>query len=744
MRIAVVATAICLSVVGFAVADNATAAIRKSTNIPAEGLGPALTTLAKEFDFQVLYRTEIVGKLRTDGATGTLTATEALDHVLSGTGLTYRYLDDKTVTIVTASGTSQAAASAPPDTNDDSSGASSPTKEGGGSSSGDFRLAQENQGSAPGSSMVGTANQNSTIAQPSGPALTEIIVTAQKRAENIQDVPAAITAITGESIQQQGITQFSDYMALVPSLEQNSNGAPGHGTVLLRGLSTGSQQTAATVAYLIDDVPFTASGSQAIAALITPDPDLSDIERIEVLKGPQGTLYGASSIGGLIKIVSKSPDLQNFSGSVRVDGSTVDDGGTGYGVRTTINVPLISDIMAVRLTAFDRQDPGFMKNVATGANDTNKADVSGGRLTLRIQPDPDWTIDITGFTQEIHSYGVAAVDSNPVTLQPLYCDRCYDLPVNTTFQTQYHIGSAVVNWSSKAGTLTNSLSYADYDDLQTFDDGRSYNIVNSLDGVSVPPGNTVIFFNHPATHKFTEELRFASRRWNNFEALIGTFFTHEANTYNNLLINTVPPILTPIPGAAGNFLTANESSTYKELAGFADLTYYLTSTVDMTIGARRSHHTEDANLEESGILNGSVTTTSYVPSADSSTTYLATLRYRPTADLDTYARIASGYRPGGPVIPPIPGEATTFKPDTVTNYELGAKARWLEGRLTTDIAVYYIDWKDIQLNELVEGITVQGNGGTATVKGVEFDSQYIPVRGLTLALTAAYTKNPGF
>ena len=144
----------------------------------------------------------------------------------------------------------------------------------------------------------------SSIAAGEG-ALDEVVVTASKREESLQDVPTAITALTGEALEQQGLTQFSEYMDAVPGLESLANGASGHGQTIMRGLSTGALQAGSTVAFVVDNVPFTANQSLAGGSAVTPDPDLTDIERIEVLRGPQGTIYGASSLGGLVKIVSK-------------------------------------------------------------------------------------------------------------------------------------------------------------------------------------------------------------------------------------------------------------------------------------------------------------------------------------------------------------------------------------------------------------------------------------------------------
>ena len=580
--------------------------------------------------------------------------------------------------------------------------------------------------------------QSAAVPRQPEDQLAEITVTATKRAESLQEVPVAITALSAADIEKEGIAQFSDYLDLVPGLAQNSQGAAGHGLVILRGLSTGSQQTASTVSYIIDDVPFTANESLAIGSLLTPDPDLTDIERIEVLKGPQGTLYGASALGGIIKIVSKQPTADDFSGDVHAGFSSVDHGGTGYSVRGSLNMPIVQDKVSVRLSAFERIDPGFMTNVTLGQHDTNRTNVSGARATLRIQPFDGLDIQFSGLIQNLRADGSSQVDLDPTTLQPAYCRDCYGAPINPLFETHYRIGGMVVNWTTPAGTLTNSLSYGKYTDAETFDYTREYGIL--LSALPLPPNNAVIGSLYPSMRKLTEELRFASARFGNFEGLGGVFFTNEGNEYNVTLTNETAPALTPVPAPFGNILRSDTTPNYKEYAAFANLTYYFLPNLDLTAGGRYTHNSQTSLNFADGILNGFASSSASFSSSEHPTTYSASLRYRPMPQLDTYLRVASGYRPGGPSLTQGAGLPSSFKRDTTTNYELGLKGRWLDGRFTSNVAIYWIDWRDIQLNELVNGLQVQGNGGKATSKGAEVELAFLPVRGLTTQLNFTYNR----
>jgi iron complex outermembrane receptor protein len=581
----------------------------------------------------------------------------------------------------------------------------------------------------------------SAIANPASAAdgatettLEEVIVTATKRAESIQTVPTAVTAISSSDIVKQGLMQFSDYADLVPGLAQNSTGAAGHGLVILRGLSSGNSQSSSTVAFIIDDVPFTANTSAGDSALITPDPDLADIERIEVLKGPQGTLYGASALGGIIKIVSKQPTADDFSADVHADWSSVDHGGNGGGMRASVNIPLISDVAALRVSAFERTDPGFMKNVETGAQETNKAITSGGKMMLKIDPTSHLSVVFSGLIQNSHTDAGAQVQTDSTTLTPLYCRLCYADAVGQSFDTQYRLGGMVVSWNSSFGTLTNALSYAKYSDSETAEN-LGFGFVNQQ--LPVPANTVAIATPDPSMEKLTEELRFATVRVDNFEGLGGLYFTNEKSGYDVALTDRVPPTLAAVAPPFDNILTSNTAALYKEYAAFGDLTYYFLPALDFTVGGRISHDQQSASTFGDGILLGPPTTTVF-GSNENPVTYLATIRYRPADDVDTYARFATGYRPGGPQTTNGPGIPPSFKPDTTKNYELGVKTRWLDGRLTANAALYYIRWNDIQLDEIIDGLTVLGNGGKATSKGVEFDLAFIPIHGFTTQLSSSY------
>ncbi|MGH6613359.1 TonB-dependent receptor [Sphingomonas sp.] len=573
----------------------------------------------------------------------------------------------------------------------------------------------------------------------------DIIVTASKRAEKLQDVPSAINAISGEQLVLAGVQNLRDYSSLVPGFSLRDIGNPGQATIVLRGLNTGPQQGTATSAFYIDDAPFSASGFISAGSFINPDLDIADVERIEVLKGPQGTLYGANSLGGLVKVVSKRPDAHApLSGMAMIEGTTIDGGGTGYALRAALNVPLVSDVLAIRANGVYRRAPGWTDNVGTGTKDVNHSRIAGGKLALRFTPGNRFTFDLTGIYQDIDNNGYAQQDNVTSTLTPRYGRDKYLNVLDLGSHLRYTLASGIATYDLGRVSLIGSASYAKYDTRVNYDYTENYigytQIVPTLAAI-IPPGSQGIAELSPNMKKFSAELRLVSRRIGPIEFVAGGFYTDEKNHYRvDILVNNAAGV--PLPGAANLLLKSDTLSNYEEEAAFGNLTLYLTDKLDVTGGLRYAHNSQFAETGGPGSL------TFYVPRAtvdfnfsDYVTTYLGALRWRPTPSLSFYARAASGYRPGGPQTNPTPpaGAQTSIRADTTWNYEAGVKGSMLGGVLSFDASAYHIDWKDIQLNTLFGGVTLQANGGDAKVDGVELSFTARPTRLLTFSASAGYT-----
>ncbi len=562
-------------------------------------------------------------------------------------------------------------------------------------------------------------------------SVEELVVTAGKRSESIKNTPTAITAITSDKLDTLGIRDFNDYMQYVPSLQMADEGGPGQGIMIIRGVYSGFEQTTPTVGFYIDETPFTPSSASSVGTLVMPDPGLDGIDRVEVLKGPQATLYGASTLGGLIRIVTSKPDFSQFSGELRADGAFVDGGGDGYGVSGSVNIPLGADL-AARITGFDRLDPGFVDNVQTGKNNTNTTRVDGGRITIRYAPTDRLDIELNGFAQNLHNNDVDGEDLDPTTLQPLEGRYKYTNFFPTNIDTKYYIGNLTGNYRFDAGTLTEAASYGHYNSDEFFDYSKIYGPLLGFAPPEATFGQLI-----PTMNKFTEELRFTSSRIGPFELQGGLFYTHERITYDAILTGLDGTTGAPLPAPLFNLINALTLATYDEYAIYGDATYHLGPRLDVTAGIRESHNVQHADaISTAGLFGPASNNPSQ--SSNSDTSYLFTLRWRPTDELSTYVRAASAYRPGGPQFSPSPTVPPSFGPDTVWNYEAGAKGVWLNGALSADADVYYIKWSNIQLNALIDGLTVTGNGGNAHSEGVEFEGQFRPVSGLVLGANWAY------
>jgi outer membrane receptor protein involved in Fe transport len=584
-----------------------------------------------------------------------------------------------------------------------------------------------------------------TTAETDRPDLlsNDIVVTASRRDERLQDVPAAVTALSGDTLETLGVRSFSDYVSLVPGLSQRDVGNPGQGTFIIRGLNTGSQSITNTSAVYLDDTPFSASGFLSAGALLTPDPDIADVERIEVLKGPQGTLYGANSLGGLIRIVSARPDSSGFSGRVQADVTALDGGDVGWSTRASVNVPIVTDKLAVRVNGVYRVAPGWTDNVQLGTENVNESIIKGGKLAVRFTPVDDLVIDLSGTIQTIENKGVARQDNKTLTLVPRDGRYQYRAAQDERGKLEYRLYSGSADYDFGGASLIATVSYGEYRTDLFSDVTEGY--VPFLRAIGfggiIPADAQATGDFSPNMDKFTAEVRLVSERLGRFEFLAGLFYTDESNTYRaNLFI--ADGAGAPLAAPFDVLVRTTTSSDYKELAGYGNLTFYLTDNFDVTGGIRVARNEQQAQT------GGPNSVVFYRPRAiadfefkDTVTTWLGTVRWRPTSDISTFLRAASGFRPGGPQNNPAPppGAQTTIRPDSVWNYEAGVRATVLDGTFNINASVYRIDWTDIQLQGLFNNIVLQANGGAARVDGAEMEVVARPVTGLTLAANAGYT-----
>ena len=575
-----------------------------------------------------------------------------------------------------------------------------------------------------------------TAAAAAPPQVAEVVVTAQKRSERALTVPAAVTALGSAQLQRAEAVRLTDYQAMVPGLELVSD-REGETQIVIRGITTGQMTPTATVSTYVDDTPYGSSTAVALGGQLTPDLDPSDLQRIEVLRGPQGTLYGASALGGLVKYVTTPPNLKDYAARVELDGSTVDHGGDGYGVRAMANLPLINDTLGLRVSAFDRQDPGYINDPDLGRTDVNTTDVYGGRASLLWEPIKPLSVRLSVQLQNVDGHGTDDEDVDGTTLRPLYGDLNQLRFLNEPLSIQYRVYSGVINYDLGWASLTSATSYTTLHENLTTDLTDTYQPV--LGPLLGAPNLGIGFVTPIDQNKTTQEFRLSSPSGQRLEWIGGLFFTHESSSHGEQFDPFLTGSDTPFPV---NLLTGSLNSRYTEYAVFGDVTYHFTSKFDVQAGVRESTNNQTYSQPESGALIGPATTLR-AKSSDSSTTFLVTPKYQFDSNNMVYARVATGYRPGGPN-PLTPAEIaggvpTQFRPDTLTNYEVGYKAALLEHTLTLDLSTFYIDWRNIQLQTVFNGFDATGNGGTARSDGFEGAVTYTPIRGLNLSGNLAYT-----
>lgn len=564
--------------------------------------------------------------------------------------------------------------------------------------------------------------------------LAEIIVTAQKREERLLDVPVSVTALDASTLAQQNVIQIQDYIAQVPGLAENT-GQSGRVSLAIRGITTGTGNNS-TVGVTIDDVPIGTVVGTSYGSVLVPELDPSILERIEVLKGPQGTLYGASSLGGLLKYVTLAPKLDQTSGRFEVDGSSVDHGGDGYGMRGFANIPLIADFLAANVSAFYRRDPGYVDNIVTNRNDVNSAETYGGRASTLWKVSDAVTLRVAALYQEVHGFGSSLIDTGN-SLTPLN-DRLTQsfIPGTGGYQRTLQLYDATLNVDLGWAALTSITGYQRSAFYSIEDQGIALGYITAAATGSNNYGTNV--YNPGDTNKFTQEIRLASTGTHFLDWRAGAFFTNESSfgAYNISATNL----------ATGAFVEDvfpdYYPQTYREYALFGDVTYHVTSQFDMQVGARYSENYQHYHETITGPLYEPPN--SYLAIAEShdhSLTYLVTPQYRFTPDFNVYARIASGYRPGGPNPGSGFGFPKSYAADTTESYELGAKGEFLEHRLSVDMSAFYVDWNKIQLQQIdpTTQFVYFTNAGRASSRGLELAVAAAPIEGLKITGTLAYT-----
>jgi len=525
----------------------------------------------------------------------------------------------------------------------------------------------------------------------------------------------------------------------IPGLSFSSERA-GQTQVILRGITTGLSQSASTTSFYIDEAPIGSMNAYAAGTLITPDIDPADLRQIEVLKGPQGTLYGAGALGGTVRYVTTPPDYSTFSGSVTTGGSSVDHGGNGFVGRASVNVPLDGQSMALRVSAFRRDDAGYIDNPVNGERDVNKTHTDGGRLAFGWNLSSDWSLQAWALTQKIKSEGPADVDVDHQTQRPLTGDLTHSSYVPEPSQVGMNVFNATVK--GFAGGF-NLVSATTYEIIRSTKDQDETPLYGALLGpaLGIPTlgvdGSVDI-----GTKRWTQELRARSSALaDRLDYEGGVYLTKENSNFDIpgfTAFDTASGAALPLPA----LVKASIVSAYDEASLFANTSYAITPTIDLQAGARYGVDHQKYAQDYEGLLIGATPVVLDKSSRDKKGTWMFSARWKPTDDDSLYVRAANGYRPGGPnAVPPagVPGAQQSFAPDSLVSYEAGYKSIFAHGRASFEAAVFDTDWKNIQIGTSAQGYNFFVNGGTARSRGAEATFYVVPLPGLDLRASAAWT-----
>jgi iron complex outermembrane recepter protein len=624
---------------------------------------------------------------------------------------------------------------------------------------------------------AGLAATFSVIAQDNA-ALQEIVVTAQKRTSTVLDTPISVTAVAGDDIQQRGITDFAELAATVPGISMRSNG-PGQTEFEMRGI-TSSGGNSPTVGFYLDDAPLTAPAAAQNGKVVI-SPSLYDLDRVEVLRGPQGTLYGSGSMGGTIKLVTNQPNLHEFQTSAQAILSGTDGGGLNHGENAMVNLPLVDGQLALRLVASNEYTSGWISRIVVGdfpletnggltrgnvlaspvlqdykgANDEQRNSV---RVALLWKPTDDLSITPSVFYQIDRQRAPNTYDSVPGTLahyEPFFeaepsLDRFTLLNLNATYDAKiFDITSVTSKW------LRDSVLYQDASEATqlTFDVPAFY--------PSEGGRGATAFKEEDPSHQWSEEIRIASKNTQSLTWLLGGFYQDFGSSWNVFQNIDALPAVFGSPTTA--LFTFYQPTEIKQKAVFGEATYAVTDQLEVTAGLRWFSY--DASFTEYSagfggptgsdtpfLTNGKQTANGVDPKFN--------LSYMPNKDQMLYATIAKGFRPGGPN-QPIPNNPETltgaaclasleklgltaapsaFQPDKLWSYEIGEKSRLWNDRLDVNGSVYYEDWSGIQQQKYLScGFPFTDNAGKARIYGAELEIHGAVAAGLVISASGAYT-----
>jgi outer membrane receptor protein involved in Fe transport len=610
-----------------------------------------------------------------------------------------------------------------------------------------------------------TATATSSAATDTG--LEAITVTAERYTSTIQSTPISISALTGDQLTAEGLSRVQDIIKEVPGLSMRYAG-PGLTEYEARGLASNGG-AAPTVGFYLDEIPLSPPAVSQSGKVVI-DPNLYDVERVEVLRGPQGTLYGSGSMGGTVRVLTNEPKLGTFEGSVQGIGSYT-DGGSGNGSGDLmLNFPL-GDTMAVRLVLSDTYRSGWINNITVQpfpisltstsltANpttlpvtniykDANDLTLYGGRISFKYQPSNDFSILAFAMTNSLHLGGYDLLDGTPTVQLPgiVYPAHYEPFPIREGVRDDISIFGLTVKANLGFADLTSASSYFGRLGYQTQDSSANiyYSNVGGTPLVPIP------YAERDPSHQLSQEIRLTSHDVGGWHWVAGVFYSNLHSVWNEISNNPQVAVVDPtVPD--GSLFTSWNDYGVRQTALFADGSYKFTEQWKLSVGARYydyASHQDEFSWGYDGPNPTPPANSKITTAKDSGANPRVNLSYEPGPDLTAYATVSKGFRPGGanqilppPTSPPFCQQgALSFGPDSVWNYELGEKARFFDSWLTVNSDIYYIKWNDIQqVITLPCGYQYYNNAGNGRTFGPELEIDAKLTDDWTASLSGAWT-----
>ncbi|NGZ85169.1 TonB-dependent receptor [Duganella aceris] len=561
-----------------------------------------------------------------------------------------------------------------------------------------------------------------TDAQPEAkPGVDQVVVTAARRSQLLSDVAGSVTAMSGLKLEQLGMETAEDVFKLSPGVQFNKGNADG-ALYSIRGIGTNTSSDnvvfgQAPTGIYIDDIPFT----DPYVFISSPDIAPFDLERVEVLRGPQGALYGSSSLGGAVRYLFNKPNLDNTEFSVMSGFSSVAGGGNGYTANTMANLPLSKGVAALRMVLTSRKDAGYVDNLGTGRNDINANRADAGRAILALKPMQGLDITATYMTQRSRQDGTSAVSPSADSLT-------VDTPTDAHVKSRVTLADVQVNWERNGLRLTSITGYQTKRRDQVND--VSYLLVPDFTmygGIEYPNVDRAINDEPRHSNSFTQEFRLASAHPDRLDWLIGAFH-QKANFFRGQSI-TLPGANDPENLPGDEYFATVRTGTAVENSLFADLDWKATPQWSLGAGARYFKTKVDFDRSNYGAPF------THFSDSDNGVTPKFSTRYAFTPAVSVYATASRGYRFGGiNTVGLLP-----YKSDSLWNYETGVRLQ-PNRDLNLSLSGFVLDWKDIQVSSAdSNGFVIISNVGKAKSTGLEATFGWRASQALRINGSLAYT-----